>query len=183
MERVSLALLREILLGAATSCETPTARERATVSPDGTSAEENAMDPQNCWIPSRVSFQSTFRSTEKRLYLVFIWGVGRQGGRNDVDPGSYHRREGDSNRWGPFQIDQNWVFTAENTRDIQREPTSAAPLLPRETGKANLSVSLRLVADSFWHFDRAKCWWRSEWVRGLLSCVERFRIHTSFLFW
>lgn len=67
------------------------------------------------------------------LYLPINWSVTER--RNDVDPGSHYRREGDANRWGSFAIDQNWVFTAENTGHLQCFPTTAALVLQRKAGK------------------------------------------------
>ena len=52
-----------------------------------------------------------------------------------MDPGSYYRREGDANRGGSVEADQNRDSTAEDPGHLQRGPAAAAPLLPREAGK------------------------------------------------
>lgn len=174
--RARLTVVTRDLLGAATSCEAPPERASPTFS-----AEKNAMEP---WPCSSLSHSPPGEKKTTTTVAFKFCSIRRlvetqqppAPPRNDVDPGSHHRREGDANRGGSVSADQNWVFTVENPGHLQREPPSAASVLPGEAGKCSPTFCAVPLCSggSVWGF-----FFAGFGAGGLLM----FRTRSGFLFW
>jgi hypothetical protein len=90
------------------------------------------------WTFSLVSpFPQRPRICCDQISVTFFWlAIGRW---NDVDSDSDHRRKGDTNHWGSFKADQNWVSEAENQGYLQCKPPTTTVILSGQTGRCYLS--------------------------------------------